>query len=158
MTNGMAEIPQGEDPLAALWPEAKPKSRVGGWRGHPNSLAALDAGRKPFSVQRKCLKCGMVARRGSDFCRRHARRATAAAEPGKVTERTAIARELRRLDRKGLLPPDLTAHPVWIAHRKTANRRGRAKIMRELVAAWVAKDHGQIAGVFARLRQLGLRW
>jgi hypothetical protein len=50
----------------------KPRKNVGGWRGSPNSIAALLAGQVLLQFQRKCELCGRVAMRGRRCCVWHA--------------------------------------------------------------------------------------
>ena len=79
-------------------------SRIGGWRGSPNSIAALLRCQVPYQDQRKCKRCRQMAMRGRDYCRIHGGPGRRFAEDhgGRIESRV-----LRRLERLGLLPLDL---------------------------------------------------
>jgi hypothetical protein len=104
--------------------------RVGGWKGSPNSLAALRPGGIAF--QPRCERCkGQPAIRGTTRCKFHT--------PGRRIASPAYGRAERRvlvrLERLGLLPLELLALPVWrnLAPLKTAQR---APMRLALVQAW----------------------
>jgi hypothetical protein len=106
--------------------------RVGGWRGSPNSIAALLRCQVPIALGRKCKRCGNLALRGLDHCRMHAHgmapRLSDAAGRGE-------SRLLARMEGAGLLPLELLALPVW---RNLAGIRTslRAPARLALVQAW----------------------
>ena len=111
-------------------------SRNGGWKGSPNSIAALLRCQVPRELSPKCRKCGHLALSGKDLCRTHSGRGRAvltnAAGRGE-------SRLLARLERLGLLPLELLVLPVW---------RGllglptpiRAPMRLALVMAWDKRD------------------
>lgn len=94
---------------------------MGGWRGHPNSLAALEAhrARTQFGNTRRCW-CGQPAVTGSNECRFHGgkhalnqrRRKDHVWKP---RQNALIKRELRRLLKEGSIPMDLIRVPVFRA-------------------------------------------
>lgn len=105
--------------------------RVGGWRGSPNSLAALARFQGNIDQQRKCKRCRQPAVSGRDHCRIHG---------GGCSIRSPAAgrgesRILARMERAGLLPLELIAWPVW---RNLAGIRTglRAPMRLALVQAW----------------------
>jgi hypothetical protein len=108
-------------------------SRNGGWRGHPNSLAALERHRWSFSLVAKCRRegCRQVAVRGQTLCTRHLGRNSPLSNGGGRGE----SRMLGRLERLGLLPLDLIALPVWrgLSGLPTGTR---APARLQLVQAW----------------------
>lgn len=129
-------------PLAGCAPMATERdtSRVGGWRGSPNSIAALLQYRTPFGspALRQCVACRSVAVRGLATCWRHSgkrRRDT----PGRVAGRV-----LRQMDRRGLLPAELMALAPW---RDLARlRRDQCEPLRlALVLAWDTRDSEPLA-------------
>lgn len=105
--------------------------RVGGWRGSPNSIAALQ-NRVLIQDQRKCRRCRrQAAVRGYDLCSRHLGRWS----PLSAGAGRGESRQLAALERCGLLPLDLLALPLWrnLAGIKTAVR---APLRLALVQAW----------------------
>lgn len=106
-------------------------SRRGGWKGSPNSLAALAAGRVPIALARKCKRCGSPAVRGQDHCRLHLGRWSPLSPAGGRGE----SRILAKLERLGLLPLELIALPGWrgLAGLPTSQR---APARLALVLAW----------------------
>ncbi len=88
--------------------------KMGGWRGNPNSLAALEAHRRKGGFHpggRRC-HCGQPAVRGSDGCRFHGGKAVMNARKKadplwKPKRKHVQRRELRRLMREGTIPRDL---------------------------------------------------
>ncbi len=101
----------------------RPKPTSGGWRGHPNSLAALAAHRERTlfgGPGRKLCKCGMIVVKGLEVCRRHG--------GGWIARQRQIERGLhnrsrhaadkglvRRLLWDGMLPLDLLRNPAFKA-------------------------------------------
>ena len=106
----------------------------GGWRGHPNSIAALLAGRKPWSEQRRCKVCNWVAMRGKAYCRRHVGVKTMPDASGRPEQAT-----LRKLEREGLLPMDLCELPVW-RDLDALPTHTRAPIRLRLVLLWAERE------------------
>lgn len=106
-------------------------SRVGGWKGSPNSIASLLRQRVPIQDQRKCRRCRRVAVRGRDQCIGHIGRASK--QPGGAGR--AESRQLARLERLGLLPLELLALPVWRGLIGIDTAR-RAPLRLALVQAW----------------------
>jgi hypothetical protein len=102
----------------------------GGWRGSPNSLAALDRYRVHFPDQPKCSRCRRIALRGTPFCSAHSGRKPAPRTPGR-----RAASLLAGMERAGLLPRELIALPVW---RELSNVMGEARTLTRLalVLAW----------------------
>jgi len=109
-------------------------STWGGWRGSPNSIAALLRCQVPYADQRKCKRCRTIAVRGYDHCRRHGARWFAGDGGGR-----AESRLLQRMERVGLLPLELMALPVW--QDLTGVRLAeRAPVRLALVQAWDKRD------------------
>ena len=108
-------------------------SRRGGWRGSPNSIAALLRCQLPHAQQRKCKRCGKLAVRGYATCVRHMGRA--AARVRSPAQGRGERRLLGRLERRGLLPLELLALPAW---RDLAGLRlaVRAPMRLALLHAW----------------------
>lgn len=108
--------------------------RNGGWRGSPNSLAALARYRvlylRDADASQRCRQCRQVAMRGIDLCAMHAR--TRTRKPG---HGHGERRHLAALERRGLLPLELIALPLWrnLAGLPTAQR---APMRLALVNAW----------------------
>ena len=114
---------------------ATPDAPGGGWRGERGSIAALDAGRVPWSQQRKCLHCGRLALRDREVCQGHGgRRGAAVAGPDRVQ-----ARVLDAFGRDGLLPAALVNLDLWQALvRRPMAVRAPAQLA--LVLAWSSRD------------------
>lgn len=114
-------------------------STWGGWRGSPNSIAALLRCQVPYADQRKCKRCRNMALRGRDWCRRHCGRAWVAGDAGGRAE----SRLLRKMERLGLLPLELLAWPLWqdLASVRLAER---APVRLALVQAWDKRDQAPI--------------
>jgi len=113
--------------------------RQGGWRGSPNSIAALLRSQVPFALSRKCDRCGQLAVSGKTLCRMHA---------GNNYKRSAAAgrgesRMLGRLEGLGLLPLALIGLPVWrnLAGLPTGTR---APLRLALVNAWDKRDQAPL--------------
>jgi hypothetical protein len=128
---------------------------MGGWRGHPSSLAALDAGRLPWPLLRKCEACKRPAMRADRFCCVHSWRVrkAPASSPGK-----AAARVLQGLHRFGLLPAELIAMPMWRA--LNAQPTGaRAPLRLRMVLAWDTRDGQPLlwAGLVREAHQVAAR-
>lgn len=108
------------------------RRRVGGWKGSPNSIAALMRSQVPIALSPKCRRCGQLALRGKDLCRMHegGRQSPSSAGAGRSERRILI-----RLERIGLLPLDLLALPLWrgLMGLPTAQR---APLRLALVLAW----------------------
>jgi len=110
--------------------------KVGGWRGHPNSLAALAASRRSWGMQRSCEQCGSPALRDDRFCPVHSRRAR---KLPPVTPGQAAGRVLQGMHRAGLLPDELISLPVWRALSVQATSV-RAPLRLRMVLAWEARQ------------------
>ena len=109
---------------------------MGGWRGAAASLANLDAGRIPWSQQRKCAHCGQVAMRGRRVCVLHGG-SVGVARPGPDR---VLARMLDSMAIAGLLPSALVQLDLWQAlARRRMTVRARAQMA--LVLAWATRDH-----------------
>jgi hypothetical protein len=113
-------------------------SRVGGWRGSPNSIAALLRCQVSYADQRKCKRCRNMALRGRDQCRRHAGIRVASDVGGR-----AESRMLGRLERLGLLPLELLAWPLW-QDLATVRLAERAPVRLALVQAWDKRDQAPL--------------
>jgi len=113
-------------------------STRGGWRGSPNSIAALLRCQVPWAEQRKCKRCGDLAVRGYDHCRRHGARWFAGDGGGR-----AESRMLCRMERLGLLPLELLALPVWRDLTKIRLAE-RAPARLALVQAWDKRDQAPL--------------
>lgn len=115
--------------------------RIGGWRGHPNSIAALMKYRVPLgsSLLRQCVRCRRVAMRDRALCAGHSRVARRPDTPGRVARRV-----LYGLARRGLVPGELTATQVW---RDTARLPGQAfgPVRLALVLSWDKRDTQPLA-------------
>jgi hypothetical protein len=104
-------------------------SRVGGWRGSPNSLAALV--QRPYAEQRKCKRCRRLAVRGRDQCTMHLGRWS----PLSPAAGRAESRQLAKLERLGLLPLELLSLPVWRGLMGLPTSK-RAPLRLALMQAW----------------------
>lgn len=122
------------------------KSR-GGWRGSPNSIAALFAHQMPRALQRTCKRCRRLALRGRDWCYVHASRRVAD-KPGTVERRT-----LAGLAWAGLLPAELIQTPTWLA-LSGCEQAIRAPIRLRLVLLWHERERQPLA--FADVWRLAL--
>ena len=115
-------------------------SRAGGFRGSPNSIAALMRCQVPYALQRHCQRgtCRQTACRGSDFCRFHggipARGKTRGDQGGRPESRL-----LANMETAGLLPFDLLAHPAWRGLTGLP-RAKRAPLRLLLLQAWDRRD------------------
>lgn len=107
-------------------------STWGGWRGSPNSIAALLRCQVSYADQRKCKRCRNMAMRGRDHCRIHGGPGRRFVEDhgGRIESRV-----LRRLERLGLLPLELLALPVW-RDLTMVRLADRAPARLALVQAW----------------------
>lgn len=105
--------------------------RVGGWRGSPNSIAALLRHQVLITEQRKCKLCRRAAVRDQLHCVGHLGRWS----PLSPAAGRAESRTLVRLESAGLLPLDLIALPVWrdLNGLPTAQR---ARQRLALIQAW----------------------
>ena len=81
----------------------------GGWKGSPNSIAALLRCQVPRELLPKCKRCRRLAVSGQELCIGHIGRWVS--QPDKAGR--AESRTLARLERAGLLPLELIALPVW---------------------------------------------
>jgi hypothetical protein len=111
-------------------------SRRGGWRGSPNSIAALFRCQVLYPNQRKCKRCRCIAMRGRDYCPWHA----GVRAPTDAAGR-AESRLLGRMERLGLLPLDLLALPAWRGLTGLP-RAQRAPMRLAMVQAWDQR-HGE---------------
>jgi hypothetical protein len=84
--------------------------RAGGWRGSPNSLAALEKYRTYVTERPRCKHCKRVAIKGRGLCRAHLGGHQAYMSPA---QGRGEVRLLMRLERLGLLPFELLSLPVW---------------------------------------------
>lgn len=105
--------------------------RVGGWRGSPNSIAALLRCQVPYAEQRHCARCRCIAVRGYDHCQMHLGRWS----PKSGAFGRAESRFLRKLERVGLLPTGLIELPVWRGLMGLPTKV-RAPMRLALVRAW----------------------
>lgn len=142
-----------------------PGSKAGGWKGHPNSLAALDAhrhkgGAHPGSTTRRCDKCGRLAVAGLFVCNRHGGQgeiiARKRADPKFKPKRSyVIRRELNKALRDGQVPLELMQQPMFLRIMRIVIERPRAedgvshveagqrwreacRLLLEFMMAWVA--------------------
>lgn len=109
-------------------------SRHGGWRGHPNSIAALLRHQVPIAQLPKCRRCGRLAVKGYDHCVWHSGLPAPTNAAGRGESRL-----LRRIDYIGLLPLPLMALPAW---RNLAGlpRWQRAPMRLALLLAWDKRE------------------
>ena len=158
----------------------------GGWKGHPNSLAALAANRERgyLQNQRKCAKCGNVAMRHSDLCRHHApaqHAALRAKDPMYRPRKSSLMKaEVHKLIRANAIPLELARQPAFQTVMKQALapwtelsghvggrytsvgkfRRACWVLVAELIQAWITYvEHGDVqpwVGVIAKGKALGL--
>lgn len=112
-------------------PQIGEASRSGGWKGSPNSLAALVPYQGLIATRPRCSRCRRPALSGTSVCASHAGRAS----PHSSGAGRGESRMLARLERLGLLPLELLALPVWrgLAGLET---RTRAPLRLQLVQAW----------------------
>jgi hypothetical protein len=111
---------------------------LGGWRGSPNSIAALvrdGVYGVPWSMLRKCKHCRRVALRGRDVCSGHAGLRTGLSDRAGRHER----RTLEAMDRLGLIPADLMQLPAWRA-LATVPTATRSPLRLRLVLAWSERE------------------
>ena len=106
-------------------------SRLGGWRGSPNSIAALMRCQVPWAEQRKCLRCLGLAVRGYNHCQMHLGRWS----PKSGAFGRAESRMLGKLERVGLLPIELIELPAW-RDLTGLPTKVRAPMRLALVRAW----------------------
>ena len=117
--------------------------RAGGWRGSPNSIAALLANQVLLADQRKCRHCKRTALRERDVCRRHAGRTVLPATEGRAERRV-----LQGMERLGLLPADLLLSPAWRALGTLPTSR-RSPIRLRLVLAWSERERQPLVWALA---------
>lgn len=103
----------------------------GGWKGSPNSIAALLRTRVPIDQQPRCKRCRLPAVKGQAHCRIHLGRWS----PLSPAAGRAESRILARLERAGLLPLELIALPVWRGLNGLPTSQ-RAPTRLALVLAW----------------------
>jgi hypothetical protein len=109
--------------------------RAGGWRGSPNSLAALLHFQGFVTEFPKCRACGKVALSGKTVCSWHAgRRSHLSSAGGRAERRTLLA-----LDKMGLLPGDLLQSAAWRA-LGTLPTSARSPLRLRLVLAWSERE------------------
>jgi hypothetical protein len=102
----------------------------GGWRGSPNSLAALVPTYFPNQHIPRCARCGRPALKGRRFCQWHGKHGLCRPSPGRAE--SAILSAMGRL---GLLPLELIALPAWRA-LTTVPVAARAPVRLRLVLLW----------------------
>jgi hypothetical protein len=113
-------------------------SRWGGWRGSPNSIAALLRCQVPRDQQRICKRCKCLAMRGYDHCAWHNGTRGRSDAAGR-----AESRLLRRMEYAGLLPLDLLALPVW-RDLGALKRSERSPMRLALVTAWDKRERSPL--------------
>lgn len=98
---------------------------MGGWRGHPNSLAALERNRAKGGLHKgantkRCARpgCGDVAVRGADECRRHGGKYVLMARKGRdplwrPKRNVAIKQQLWALLHENRVPRELFEQEVF---------------------------------------------
>lgn len=114
-------------------------SRVGGWRGSPNSLKNLSKGTL-WADQRKCISCKRTALRASPFCQVH----YVGYQPKVMRAGAAERRILRQMERLGLLPADLLASTVWQGLTGLPGAV-RAPMRLQLVLLWGERERQPLA-------------
>lgn len=117
-------------------PVPKPiRGSVGGWKGHPNSIRLGLVHRVKIGDPRHrlCSRCGRLAMRDSMVCMWHGG-GVQVADPGRLASRA-----MGRMDRRGLLPAELVALPLWreLGRLRTAER---APARLALVQSWDWRD------------------
>lgn len=124
---------------------------AGGWKGSPNSIAALLRCQVPYADQRKCRRCGKLAVRGEDHCTLHLGRWS----PNPDGAGRAESRKLAQFERAGLLPIELLGLPVWrgLNGLPTA-QRAPARLV--LVQAWDKRDTAPLRWAQAQRQALDL--
>lgn len=114
----------------------------GGWRGHPNSIAALANHRILFADKPRCeaiahgtkQQCRKAACHGRTRCATHSGNSKTAAR----TARQALRRSVRWLETHGLVPERLAQHPAWQrAHWGPC----RHDVLLRMLAGWANQDH-----------------
>jgi hypothetical protein len=153
-----------------------PGKRPGsGWKGHPNSLAALEkhrhkGGTHRGSTTRRCDKCEDIAVLGKTVCRRHGGQpeinARRKLDPNFRPRKSAMVRsELRRALRTGELPFELMQQPIFLRvlrgvvnksevvdgdyHAAAAHRRLATRLVLEFLQAWVVLNNSGDGGPWA---------
>jgi hypothetical protein len=112
----------------------------GGWRGSPNSIAALHQHRP---VMRRCRRCSRMACHGQQVCRRHHGTPLTPPSPERLQ-----ARAVGRLQWAGLLPPQVTGLACWGGlYGLTWAQAGPIRL--GLILAWDARDRDPSAWVRA---------
>ena len=126
--------------LAMETTDTAPRSRAGGWRGHPNSIATLHKYRVSLSspALRRCVRCRQVAMRGIALCRVHDTRKRQDT-PGRMARRV-----LAQMERRGLLPAELVNTPGWRDMAPVAWAT-RDRLRLALVLAWDSRDSEPLA-------------
>jgi hypothetical protein len=119
--------------------EFAPKKPRGGWRGHPNSIAALMRHQVPWEQQPKCRVCGNLAMRNTALCRKHIGRKVMQDRNGRPEQA-----QLRRLEYAGLLPFDLIELPVW-RDLQALPTSVHAPIRLRLALLWAWRDKKPLA-------------
>lgn len=121
-------------------PNTAPRSRGGGWQGNPASIVALLRYRTPFGspLLRQCVRCRRVAVRGLATCWPHSGRRQRD-KPGRVAGRV-----LEGMDRRGLIPADLTGTARW-RDMASLPRDAREPLALALVLAWDYRDSEPLA-------------
>ena len=109
-----------------------------GWHYSPNSLANLEK-RVLLQHQRKCTRCGRVARRNSPYCLGHGGPSGRSAAFGRF-ERSILG----KMERAGLLPGDLLVTPVWQSLNGLPTAI-RSPLRLRLVMLWPARESEPLA-------------
>lgn len=124
------------------------KKKIGGWRGHPNSIAALRAHRGVRWNDRPKCKCGAPAMLGRLQCWRHAGGNIVPVRKGR-----GEGRSLRGMATLGLLPGELSALPIW-TELAALPSLVRHPVRLQLVLAWAERDRQPI--LWRRVCQLAI--
>lgn len=109
--------------------------RAGGWRGSPNSLAALVQFQGLLPVRPKCRACGKPALSGRTVCSWHAGRHSRLPATGGRAERRALL----AMDKLGLLPGDLLRSHAWRALGALPTST-RSPLRLRLALAWSERE------------------
>lgn len=110
---------------------------------HPNTLAALERHR-PYGLAAWVPRCGVIKRdgnacraacvKGRGRCFHHG----AATGTRAKTPYQLASRALAQMERSGLIPAELAAHPVWLKARERYKANVGARLA--MLAAWGGKD------------------
>jgi hypothetical protein len=140
--------------LVAIFDRVKAKKAKARRRTHPAFIAngnRFGPGNDAWRLAPRCSQCGRPAVKGAKVCRRHGGHLVLAKRETGDTP-LYIARTLLRWMRRGVLPAELTAHPLW--QRCIIGARLHHEALVAMAIAWSNKEaHGDVSAWIAAQEQ-----